>query len=45
MVKHNRLYSEALPNMLPDLRKILSYLDDNMGVFEQIWADESNTFS
>lgn len=33
MVKHNRLYSESIPNMLPDLRNYINNLDDNMGVF------------
>ena len=38
MLKTNRLYAEAQPHMVPDLRKFFFNLDDNMGVFEDMWA-------
>lgn len=38
MLKNNRLYVEAQPIMVPDLRKFINNLDDNMGVFEDMWA-------
>jgi hypothetical protein len=36
MLKHNRLYSENIPQLLPDLRTNLYNLDDNIGVFESL---------
>lgn len=35
-MKNNRLYSENVGQMLPDLRTFLFYLDDNIGVFEDL---------
>lgn len=42
MLKNNRLYAENVGQMLPDLRTFLSYLDDNMGVFEDMGIYETN---
>ena len=39
MLKHNRLYNENLPQILPDLRINCYNLDDNIGVFESINAE------
>lgn len=42
MLKNNRLYAENVGQMLPDLRTFLSYLDDNMGVFENMGVEQAN---